>query len=222
MGYDDLVRARKSCRLCVELVNPADTHYDSTEVGPWSRWLASRPAKVVLVGQDWGTVGYFEKYQGRDIPDNLTNRRLIEFLRLLGFAVGSPDKTDRQSGVFATNAILCLKEGCANALAAPVKQKWFSNCQGLLRWTIEEASRPNPPTIITLGRFAYQSVVKAYSPDPPPDPNPAAAEPIRLNGHRLLFRVFHPAARPGNRTFEEMRGDWRRIAEHLKAIGRLQ
>jgi hypothetical protein len=57
MSYDDLVLARKSCRKCVELVNPADpshADYDGHEVGPWSRWLASRPAKLILVGQDWG------------------------------------------------------------------------------------------------------------------------------------------------------------------------
>ena len=61
MSYDKLVLARKSCRKCAELVNPADpshAHLDGAEVGPWSRWLASRPAKLILVGQDWGTVGY--------------------------------------------------------------------------------------------------------------------------------------------------------------------
>jgi hypothetical protein len=34
------------------LINPADAshaHYDGSEVGPWSRWLASRPAKLRLV-----------------------------------------------------------------------------------------------------------------------------------------------------------------------------
>ena len=62
MSYEQLVLARKSCRACAELVNPADpqpAQYDSTEVGPWSRWLASRAAKLILVGQDWGTAGYF-------------------------------------------------------------------------------------------------------------------------------------------------------------------
>ena len=52
MSYDKLVLARKSCRRCIELVNPADpTHaqYDGSEVGPWSPWLASRPTGDVLL-----------------------------------------------------------------------------------------------------------------------------------------------------------------------------
>ena len=72
MSYDKLVLARKSCRKCAELVNPADpshAHLDGAEVGPWSRWLASRPAKLILVGQDWGTVDYYRDHNGRDIPD---------------------------------------------------------------------------------------------------------------------------------------------------------
>jgi hypothetical protein len=111
MSYEKLVRARKHCRKChPELRNPAEFDHDADEVGPWSRWLASRPAELILVGQDWGDVGYFQKYKGRDIPDNRTNKRLIKYLKLLGFEVGPPNITDHTSGVFATNAILCLKQ----------------------------------------------------------------------------------------------------------------
>ena len=99
MSYEQLVLARKSCRACTELVNPADpqhAQYDSTEVGPWSRWLASRPAKLILVGQDWGTAGYFRDYHGRDVSENRTNENLTEFLLLLGFRVGPPNETISQ------------------------------------------------------------------------------------------------------------------------------
>jgi hypothetical protein len=127
MSYEKLVRARKHCRKChPELRNPAEFDHDADEVGPWSRWLASRPAELILVGQDWGDVGYFQKYKGRDIPDNRTNKRLIKYLKLLGFEVGPPNITDHTSGVFATNAILCLKQG---GLSAPVKQRWLSAAQ---------------------------------------------------------------------------------------------
>ena len=108
MSYEQLVCARKQCRRCSgELINPGDW---CDEVGPWTRWLGSQPAKVILVGQDWGTVGYFQKHNGRDISDNLTNKRLTEFLLLLGFHVLPASGTDGQSGVFATNAILCLSD----------------------------------------------------------------------------------------------------------------
>jgi uracil-DNA glycosylase len=220
MSYDELVIARKSCRRCVELVNPADpshAHYDGPEVGPWSRWLASRPARLMLVGQDWGTVGYFQEHQGRDVDGNQTNKNLREFLSLLGFEVGPPDQTDRQSGVFATNAILCLKQGGAKAMSAPVNQRWFSACRSFLKWTIEESSAP---TVIALGRCSYETIVKAYGINPQPFRQIIeAGSPIRLNAQRLLFPVFHPAARTKDRTFSQMRADWARIAEYLKGCG---
>jgi hypothetical protein len=80
-----------------------------------------------LVGQDWGTVDYFQKHLGRDVIENATNQKLTKF------EVGPANQTDRQSGVFATNAILCLKPGAANAMSAPVKQTWFSACSSLLK-----------------------------------------------------------------------------------------
>jgi uracil-DNA glycosylase len=218
MSYDDLVFERKSCRKCAELVNPADSshaHFDGNEVGPWSRWLASRPAKLTLVGQDWGTVGYFREHHGRDVTENRTNQNLKEFLSLLDFYVGPPDRTDRQSGVFATNAILCLKQGGANELSAPVKGRWFSACRSLLKWTIEESSAP---TVIALGRPAFESVARAYDTTPGPFREVVEAGlPIHLEGRRL-FGVFHPAARAKDRTLPQMRDDWSRIATHLKTL----
>jgi hypothetical protein len=50
--YNQLVQARKSCKQCTGLINPADEQFDGCEIGPWSRWLASRPADLILVGQD--------------------------------------------------------------------------------------------------------------------------------------------------------------------------
>jgi hypothetical protein len=100
-------------------------------------------------------------------------------------------------------------------LSAPVKQRWFSECRSLLKWTIQESSAP---TVIALGRYAYESVVRAYDTklrrfrDVVED-----GLPIHLDGHRLLFAVFHPAGRPKDRTFSQMQADWSRIAGYLKA-----
>jgi uracil-DNA glycosylase len=213
-SYDQLVCDRKSCRKCADLVNPADLQYDSVEVGPWSRWLASRPAKLVVVGQDWGTVGYFEDHCGRDVHDNQTNRRLTEFLLLLGFKVGPANQTDRQSGIFATNAILCLKKGDARNMSAPVKQAWFNACGSLLKRTIEETSAL---TVIALGRRSYEAVVKAHGAKPQPFRETVEkGSSVQLLEGRRLFAVFHPAARPKDRSFHQMKGDWLRIAQRLE------
>lgn len=211
--YDQLVCARKSCTRCVGLVNPADSshaHFDGLEIGPWSRWLASRPAKLILVGQDWGTVNEFRIHRGRDLPDNRTNKRLTEFLSLLDFKVGPADQEDRQSGVFATNAILCLKHG---TMSEPVKKEWFNQCRSFLRETIDELSAP---VVIALGVYSYQAVGNAY--ELGLRPFREAVErclPLELDKRKRAFAVYHPAARPKNRTLDEMRDDWRRIKSNL-------
>src|SRR5262245_8128848 len=220
LSYELLVRARKECCKCRDLVNPADPSYaqhDSDEVGPWSRWLASRPAKLVIVGQDWSTTDYFEKHQGRDILGNLTNDRLREhFLKRLGYEVGPPNATDTQSGVFATNAILCLKRGAVGEMSAPVRDGWFKNCQPWLRQTIEVV---DAPMVIALGRRAYDAAVGAYGAYARALPFREAVEacsPVELVARRLLFAAFHPAARPVDRTFAKMQEDWDRIAAFMQ------
>jgi len=221
MRYDQLVLARKSCRACPELINPADpflVDYDGPEIGPWSRWLASRPARLVLVGQDWGTEGYFREYQGRDVLENQTNQRLIEFLSLLGFEVGPPNETDYQSGVFATNSILCLKPGDAKELSAPVKSRWFSSCRPFLKSNIDATLAP---VVVTLGRHAYEAVSRAFIGQVllPFRNAVEAAGPINLGADRHLFPVFHPAARPKDRSLSQMRADWARVRQEIARLG---
>ena len=104
-------------------------------MGPWSRWLAGRPAKILIVGQDWGTFTYYREHEGRDTPDNLTNRRLVMLLRELGFQVPEvSEHTERSTPVFLTNAILCLKPGVT--MSAAVKSGWFDACGPMLKATV--------------------------------------------------------------------------------------
>jgi|SRR5579862_5181396 len=214
--YEQLVEARKSCTKCAGLINPADpshAHLDGDEIGPWSRWLASRPAKLILVGQDWGTAGYFLKYNGRDLTENLTNGRLTEFLAFLGFKVGPADRTDKQSRVFATNGFLCLKRGNAKQLSGSVKQEWYRNCSPFLKDTIDAVAAP---VVITLGVRAYHAVANAYGLRPEPFREAVErALALQLGERRRAFAVFHPAARPVSRSHDKMRDDWLRIRSSL-------
>jgi uracil-DNA glycosylase len=216
MSYDELVLARKSCRKCAELVNPATSalaQYDGPEIGPWSRWLASRPAKIIIVGQDWGTEKFYRDTRGLGDPNNRTRQKLTEFLSLLGFKVDPVNKTDDTSGVFATNAILCLKR--SDSLSASVKQRWFANCGPFLKSTIEASSAP---VVISLGVPAYKAVMRAYGIASRSGPfrEVVEATPIRLDAQRCLFAMFHPAARPNERTLSQMRDDWTRISGLLQ------
>jgi uracil-DNA glycosylase len=217
MDYEELVRARKACRLCHDLLNPAApalAQYDSPEVGPWSQWQASRPAKIIVVGQDWGTERFYRDTRGLGDPSNPTRQKLTEFLSLLGFKVDPAKKTDDRSGVFATNAILCLKRSAS--LSASVKQEWFSNCRRFLKATIEASSAP---VVVALGRPAYESVMHAYGKQPQRDGGfrvVVDSRPIDLDARHRLFAVYHPAARPISCSIQQMREDWLRIAAYLR------
>src|SRR5206468_13070580 len=113
-------------------------------------------------------------------------------------------ETNYQSGVFATNSILCLKPGDAKALSAPVKSPWFSSCRPFLKSTIEATSAP---IVITLGRHAYEAVSRAFIGQVAlPFRNAVeAAAPIHLNADRSLFAVLHPAAAPKHRFLSSPR-----------------
>jgi uracil-DNA glycosylase len=209
--YTALVQTRKTCRLCPDLVNPADAkhaHLDGDEIGPWSRWLAGKPAKILIVGQDWGTISYYQKHNGRDIPGNLTNKRLVTLLRELGFDVPEVgERTERSTPVFLTNAILCLKPG--DTMSAVVKSRWFAKCGPMLRATVAAVGAEN---IICLGRHAYGAVAKAFGCQHLEFRTAVgSAKPLLLPGGARAFAVFHPAARAVNRSWEQQKEDWRRI-----------
>ena len=66
-AYAALVRARKSCRACTGLINPAACDggtKDSDQIGPWSLWQGNLNADLVIVGQDSGDTRYFIRRGG--------------------------------------------------------------------------------------------------------------------------------------------------------------
>jgi len=84
--YRALVQKRKQCRLCDGVINCSRFPQDSDEIGPWSLWHSDLNAEIMVVGQDWGTVLYFEKWDGRDEPINETNAELILGMNLARIA----------------------------------------------------------------------------------------------------------------------------------------
>jgi hypothetical protein len=115
-AYKTLVEKRKNCGLCTKtgLVNPAcfeNGDYDSDHIGPWSRWQGNLNADIMVVGQDWGDIAYFKKYEGFDQPSgNPTNTNLQQFLRQFRIFIKEPKEIQNHS-IFLTNIILCLKSG---------------------------------------------------------------------------------------------------------------
>jgi len=211
-AYADLVQARKACAVCgAALTNPAQYcggAHDCDEIGTWSRWRGDLDAAVMVVGQDWGDVGYFERNRGLDDPVNPTNVALVALMREAGIDLGAA------TGVFLTNAILCLKGG---NMQATVTREWFEACgPRFLRPLIELVQ---PRVLVTLGAHAYASVARLYGLERrrfrAAVETPAGIE-LPPAGPRL-FPMYHCGRRILNthRGMDAQRTDWRRVGVHL-------
>ncbi len=110
--YDGLVARRKKCRVCVGLCNPNVKelrHFDSDQIGPWTRLHGDLDARLMVVGQDWGDVNYFVSNDGLDKLNNPTMKNLELLLNSIGICVSLTSYNNSTVGLFLTNAILCLK-----------------------------------------------------------------------------------------------------------------
>jgi len=214
--YSGLVSLRKQCSKCIGLRNPAEpglSQFDSEEIGPWSRLHGDQNARVMVVGQDWGDVRYFQANKGLDNLRNPTMLTLEKLLQVAGQNVSLQKYTAGNHGLFLTNAILCLKSG---GLQAQVDRSWFGNCGTMfLRPQIEIVA---PQVVVTLGQQAYEATTKAFGLHPGPFRQAVESEKgVSLDCGSQLFAVYHCGNRILNthRKYEEQVRDWQRIGAYL-------
>lgn len=214
--YNALVARRRECAICEGLVNPstlAGGSYDSSEIGPWSRLHGDLDAKIMVVGQDWGDVRYFETNRGLDALNNPTMKSLEKLLKSAGVDATLSTYDHGQTGLFLTNAVLCLKSG---GLQASVNAAWFANCAThFLRKQVEIVQ---PIVVVPLGERAYRALCVAFSLLPRPFRD-AVENP---NGFELfpgttMVPVYHCGNRILNthRKMPEQIEDWSRIRKAL-------
>jgi uracil-DNA glycosylase family 4 len=220
--YEALVRARKSCNRCVGLTNAsaeACGQFDSAEIGPWTRWQGDLDSRIMVVGQDWGSLSAFTKQRGLDAPTNPTNQMLRVLLASVGIDVSLPhqDADSKRTGVFFTNAILCLKSGDAQST---VLASWFDNCgDTFLRRQIELV---DPRVVVALGDRAFRAILGAFRLTARSfRVEVDAADPISLPNGSALVPVYHCGRRVLNthRDRETQLSDWRRVANALSESG---
>ncbi len=216
--YDKLVLARKSCDACVGLTNPArcaNGVFDSSEIGPWTRWQGNLDASVMVIAQDWGDIATFQKQDGIEWDNSETNKVLQKLLTIIGIHIDPPSRSTGRGQLFFTNAILCLKKGGAQAA---VDSHWFHNCgTRFLRPQIEIVK---PTVVICLGQRSYETVLRAY------DLKPLAFRQA-VNGHRPIvlsngvsvFAVYHCSRRILNthRNMRQQQRDWQLIGTWVRA-----
>lgn len=212
LRYEELVTNRKACRLCdpLGLTNPSacrDGAYDASgHIGPWTQWQGNLDSDLMVIAQDWGGVEYFIEHKGLEEDINTTNRKICDLLSSIGISILLP-RQSKNSSLFFTNSVLCLRPG---RLTGPTNPRWFTNCStSFLRPQVELV---NPKVVVTLGHMAYRALLKAYSLRPKPRMREAVQEIVRLPGGNLLVPVFHPGNNgTRSRSFENQKADWQRV-----------
>ncbi len=225
--YRKLVEKRKRCTRCENLdpplINPSNVNngvYDSDEIGPWSLWQGSLNAKILLVGQDWGTEDHFIQRRGRDTSRNTTNKNLMKLFKSIGYPIKAPEENDfGNADLFFTNLVLCLKRG---NLQSRIDPRAGDCCAKLFLKPLIEIIQPK--VVITLGNIAYESIAEVYGLDPNRFSETVVERPegFLLREGTVMFPVYHCGARSVNmnRSFEEQKNDWRKIKNYLEREGR--
>lgn len=217
--YEQLVRARKACRACAGLTNPATTSYrrfDSNQIGPWSLWQGNLNSRLLIVGQDWGDTNYFQKWAGRDQPTgNPTNENLKFLLDHIGISIGGP-RDDQEDKVFFTNLILCLKQG---GLQAPVSDHWFSNCGQ--KFFVPLINIISPKAILALGKGASTTILRLFRVDINENQRLEKImehSPYELTASTVLFPLYHCGAGSvnRNRSLGDQMKDWEQVGDWIR------
>jgi len=224
--YNNLVLKRQGCRLCKEslhkgeLTNPANTGFDTNEIGPWSAWQGNLDAELLIVGQDWGYIETFVDYEGKNEPslDRYqfpTDENLVEFLDMIGVNIGHPLKPRTDMPVFLTNAVLCLK---AKRVGKKVRDEWWRNCgREFLKPLITIVK---PKVVVALGGVARTAVMTAYGkPVGGTLGDAVRSQPIRLDVNVDLLSVYHPSPEGmiTHKRTEHIQA-WRRVGKFLGTI----
>ena len=188
--YDDLVRCVKECgalnakgecrdglkKCCnssktgVQLIpyEPCD------EINLWSYWQGGvnhLNAKILLVGQDWGSMDT-EKYEEARIVENIVQKKKIEPNKYLSYVDGNTNPTDKNliklfdsigyditkecPDLFFTNLALCYRAD--SKISGGFKTIWANNCGEFFKELVDIIK---PKVILCLCRGTYEGVMKA-------------------------------------------------------------
>ena len=221
--FDALVAARKGCRICIErspgkIRSCAEFDFDPDVVSHWEQWLGHRNPKLLVVGQDFGNVGYFVRCHGRDEPDNKTNENLHKLLTAAGIAAKHPAQRDLDARVFLTNSILCVKEGAMNA---PILSSWVDACSG--RHLLPLICFLRPPVVIGMGSAGWRAVRQVFDlREAPQRISFAAGSSWIADDQTRIFAVGHcgPLGLI-NRPWPQQLADWRRIGTAVSGVDQM-
>jgi len=140
-----------------------NTYYSPHKIGYWSDAFPNYDAKLMIVGQDWGTLIYLDKFikdNGNKIPNpyrekgNPTWENLINFLEEAWFKPFG----EYFENIYLTNAVLCLRNW--SQMTGSIPMQYFKNCFPFLK---EQIDIVKPKIIATLGATVFQVLARNYN-----------------------------------------------------------
>jgi DNA polymerase len=155
--YAALVQQLKQCKFPEGLVNPFEidgenTFREQNHINPWSVWQHDLDAQIMVIGQDWGSVKYFQENKGRDDDGNPTNATLQKLLAGIGFDPGVFSRPNAQPLFFA-NAVLGIRAG--DYMSGPVRMEWVTHSKPFIEKLLAIVQ---PNIVITLGAIPLSTI----------------------------------------------------------------
>jgi uracil-DNA glycosylase len=172
----------------------------------------------MVIAKDFAPVKKFIQYGGWPGSDVKTNKRLSYYLTYAGFSVGSISEGHDASGLFFTNAVLCLPGG--EHMRTYVKTTDVKMCSR--KFLCQLISLVNPKSIAALGEHATNAVFEAVGLEQPLSFSNLISEDegYQLPSGPRLFAVWHPVASNSSKrpiTSKDHIAAWSRIGNWLKA-----
>lgn len=158
-----LADCNKSCKVQLQKCEFCN------EINLWSYWqggINNLNAKILVVGQDWGTYNYgsdatIEYIKSKDnnsdnrYMDNNqseTDNNLCQLFEHIGYDIRNEDCSD----LFFTNFVLCYRE---KGLSGGFERKWADNCSD---YFVRLVKIIQPKIIICLGKNVYNGVMRSF------------------------------------------------------------
>jgi hypothetical protein len=213
VSYDELVRARKDCRVCFAggsspLRNGSSFDFDPEVVSHWSQWLGHQRPRLLVVGQDFSGTDYFERNRGRDDPSSPTNLRLRDLLAEAGIEAGRLPASDPAAPVYLTNSVLCLKPG---GMSGSVRTGWVRNCARHHLAPLLDHLRPQ--AVVAMGSPAWRAIQEVFpGTGLPTGIKDAAGRSWMSPSGAAVFAVGHCSGLGlVSRPWQQQVADWRAI-----------
>lgn len=158
----------KTCQKCyglsqkhkVKVINIIASR-SRTGIGFWSDAYPNYDAKLMIVGQDWGSEDTvknkqpeYEPYYGE--PKNSSWKTLMKHLKDANFNTSGGEYAF--TDIYLTNALLCAREGDKDSGYIP--NKYFDNCYPFLKNQIDLI---RPKIIATLGKTVFDVFARVYN-----------------------------------------------------------